>query len=58
MQAMAPGMGAPAPGQMPDMSKVFLGEKDQLDIAQHKFELEEVEDRVLAKFSQTKSKHV
>lgn len=57
MQAMSSmGMGAAAgpqlgpTGQPADMAKVFLGEKENLDLAEHEWNLENVETRLLVKY--------
>lgn len=57
MQAMSTmGMGAAAgpqmgpTGQPQDMHKVFLGEKENLDLAEHEWGLDDVETRLLVKY--------
>lgn len=50
MQAMG-AMGMQQPGQVQDWNKLFLAEKENLELCSHEWELENIEERVLAKYN-------
>jgi hypothetical protein len=49
MQAMG-GMGMGQPGQPQDFNKLFLAEKENLELTVHRWELQNVEKRILKKY--------
>lgn len=50
MQSMAAMGGAAAPGQPQDFNKLFLAERENLELTPHEWELENVELRLLVKY--------
>ncbi|KAI9251399.1 integral membrane protein DUF106-domain-containing protein [Phascolomyces articulosus] len=54
MPGVMPGAGQP--GQQPDFNKLFMAEKENLLITAHKWDLEDVEERLLAKYGKKQIK--
>lgn len=55
MQAMSMPMGGGGfPGQQTDMNKIFKTEKENLEVNQHLWELEYIEEKILQKYNDFK----
>ena len=48
--------GAAQPGQQTDFKKLFIGEKENLLITSHKWDLDDVEERLLQKYGKKQIK--
>lgn len=50
MQGFTPANAAGAPGQQTEIQKLFLNERDMLNLTGHQWELEGVEGRLLERY--------